>query len=279
MKKRTKYVIGIIIFYIVVVLLLIYFTSTFNTIYKWVYFSGDAALKSWISSDSEIIFEQKTDDFLLEFNDKSFYTAKKDGLLWVKDNFDSYSKNTTIRSTLVKDIVYIYGNVCLNEIEQVVLTSPSLRPIECKTDSIKSDDDQLLFYIEIPLIKLQGVPTLINFVDKSGNVISYADYEQDIHQMQLIKEVLSTLDSAEYSLSTKESVLSSFHKILSESYYITHKGKIEIIEEEVKFNFYDEYVTLQKCTRLFDGNDLRRYYSAFNLDYTEELIELKSFSS
>ncbi len=152
--RLSKYILTIFVFCMVVFLLMIYFTSTFNTTYKFVYFSGDAALRSWISPKDEVVFEHETDNFLIKFNNDFFYAAKKDSLMWVKDNFELYNNKTTIGSTVVKDTVYIYGNVCLDGIENLTLSNFFLRPIEFKMDSIKTGDNQLIFCMELPLAKL-----------------------------------------------------------------------------------------------------------------------------
>jgi hypothetical protein len=279
MKDTLMKIVYILIFIlnlIVVSFLIIYITSTKNTNDVFVYFSGDAALKSWISPEDEVVFEYETDNFLIKFDNKSFYVAKKDGLLWVEDNVTSYGDKATIRSTVVKGTVYIYGKVNLIGIEKVILTDTSLRPIECKTESIKTGDNQLIFYIEIPLTDIQGGPMPINFIDKNGNVISYANNDQDMPQMQLINEVLLTLDVVENKLSDKYTD-QLVEKTLSQEYYITPEGKVELVKESVAFHFYDEYVLLLKFKTIRGGS--KEYITTYNLDYTEELIELKSILS
>jgi hypothetical protein len=264
----------------VVALWMIYFTSTFNTTYKFVYFSGDAALRSWISPKDETVFEHETDNFLIKFNNDFFYAAKKDSLMWVKDNFELYNNKTTIGSTFVKDTVYIYGNVCLDGIENLTLSNFFLRPIEFKMDSIKTGDNQLIFCMELPSTKLTLEWISINFIDKSGNVISYPNHEQNMRQNQLIKEVLLTLDSCENKLNFNDYTPKFFEKILSEEYYITPDGEIEAVKESVRFYFYDEYVMLKKCKTVDPfRDDFTQFYSTYNLEYTDALIELKSILS
>lgn len=157
MKDTLMKIVYILIFILnlmVVSFLIIYITSTKNTNNVFVYFSGDAALRSWISPEDEVVFEHETDNFLIKFNNDFFYAAKKDSLMWVKDNFELYNNKTTIGSTVVKDTVYIYGNVCLDGIENLTLSNFFLRPIEFKMDSIKTGDNQLIFCMELPLAKL-----------------------------------------------------------------------------------------------------------------------------
>lgn len=265
-------------FFAVIILLIIYFTSTANTIYKLVYFSGDAALNSWISSDSEAVFEYRTDDFVLQYDNGSLYSAKKEGLLWVKDDWVLCSKGVNVISTAMKEIAYVYGNVYIEGIEQVILNDPC-GTIEYKTDSRKTDDGNLLFCMEIPIKELH-LSTLISFVDKTGNVVSNVPVEQESEERQLVSSILDNIEHTKYSLYTDLDINSTYIMTLKDKYYINSNGEIELMTEGVIFYFCDQNVIVDKDISI---NTLRKdgfkYYSeTYVLPYTEELLKLKTFS-
>lgn len=276
-KRTIKYIVATAIFFIVLTLVLIYVSSTVHTTHKMIYFSGESALKSWTKSEENAVYVKKTEDFLLKFDDRTFISAKKDGLLWVKDNYNFSGYSTSVTSSIVNGKVYIYGSVNSEIVDKVLLTDSYLYPIECET-IYKIIDEKMLFCIEVSLKELAGIPTPITFVNKDGNVVSHMGFMNDSPKMQLVKSVLSTLDGYRYKTGVKEEA-EPFHLVtLSQDYYVTDKGDVELIQQDLKFNFYDDHVLLQKVTSVFqfDGNAWRRYNHVYDLEYSDDLISLKS---
>lgn len=279
MKTIFKRMFVLSAFFAVIILLIIYFTSTANTIYKLVYFSGDAALKSWISSDSEVVFEYRTDDFVLLYDNDSLNSAKKEGLLWVKDNRDGYNEETYVISTAMKETAYVYGNVYIEGIEQVILNDPC-GTIEYKTDSRKIDDGNLLFCMEIPIKELH-LSTLISFVDKTGNVVSNIPVEQESEERQLVNSIVDNIEHTKYSLYTDLDINSTYMMTLKKKYYINSNGEIELMRDGVIFHFCDQNVIVDKdiSINMLRKDGLKHYSETYVLPYTEELLKLKTLSS
>jgi hypothetical protein len=137
----------------------------------------------------------------------------------------------------------------------------------------------MLFCIEVPLKELVGIPTPITFADKDGNVVSHMDFMKDSPNMQLVKSILATLNDSEYKTAVKEDAV-PFHLVtLSQDYYVTDKGEVELIQQDLKFYFYDDHVLLQKVTSLlqFDGNAWRKYNNVYDLEYSDDLLKLREF--
>ena len=292
MKKTKNFLISILIF-ILAFIAFIYFYATRNAsedLIKGVYFSAKSAVDSWDKNSSDVLYEFGDEKFYVRFcEDEDVYSAKKDLLVWVRDNHSGFplkKSGSSIHCTSVGDMIYIYGVTQRENVQEVVISDSWLNRRNAEFNGKKIESKNALFFcIKLSRKKFALSDISILFVDGDNNIVSELP-KTNTEEDDLIDSLLDNINPDIQTVNRENLRPSSlnFKKETAEKFFLVREENmfvLEVFSEGIEIQFYDDFALLTKrktVTKYSDAVTNNHYHTSYKLGYNDDLIKLKQYA-